>query len=142
MTTLVTTIMTALHALFPGIPIADASGGMGAVADSICNSGSNANGSWLHLGNGMAIQIGVASTLLTTIMGGPIYDNHYEFTFPLAFVSIDIGGISLSAQAVSGLVWPSMVGITLSTSAFTGYMYSTAGTSTGYLYYSAIGRWK
>lgn len=103
-------------------------------------SGSNANGYWVKYPDGTMI-CSFSDTVLRTTSNvfGSIYSSAYfSLTFPVPFIATPI--VTSGATIGSGRVWSSLAPNNNASVAC--YLLGSANTNTGYVTYTAVGRWK
>jgi len=110
---------------------------------AILEEGTNNNGSYVKLASGMMICRGVSATALAVnTPGGALFhsSNNVTFTFPFSFVgdfpSVEVGVVT----AGSYYCWAATEGQTTVNSITARVVSPVSGTS-GYVCYTAIGRW-
>jgi len=147
-------IVSALHNLFPAIPLSpvDASGGLGAMFDTaqatfgIVDSGSNSNGSYVKFADGTMICTGASSAAVTTSLGGPWGTSPYfsalqSFPYPANFVGTTPPQPVFQAAAGVGTPWIGY-SINAATTGCQAYLYGHAATDSAYMVYTVVGKWK
>ena len=111
------------------------------IVTGIYDSGTNSNGSWIRFTDGTMQCWGTTGNILTSNSSAiaTIFYGLVAQSFPQSFSSTP--NVTYTPQQVSGFGWGMHVS-SVSTSGFTGGIFSESNTYTTFLYWQAIGKWR